>query len=61
MLRWLFLIICLCVAVYFILPKDMRPWWPKAQEEQVAEAPAEVVEETTEVVVEEAPAAETAE
>ena len=61
MLRWLFLIICLCVAVYFILPKDMRPWWPKAEVEQVAEAPAEVVEETTEVVVEEAPAAETAE
>ena len=37
MLRWLFLIICLCVAVYFILPKDMRPWWPKAEVEQVAE------------------------
>ncbi len=37
MLRWLFLLICLCVAVYFILPKDMRPWWPKAEVEQVAE------------------------
>ena len=61
MLRWLFFIIAIVVAVYFILPKEKRPFWPKAQEEQVAEAPAEVVEETTEVVVEEAPAAETAE
>lgn len=41
MLRWLFLLICLCVAVYFILPKDMRPWWPKAEVEQVEEAVAE--------------------
>ena len=46
MLRWLFLLICLCVAVYFILPKDMRPWWPKAEVEQVVEAPAETPAET---------------
>lgn len=48
MLRWLFLLICLCVAVYFILPKSMRPFWPQeAQVEEVVEtaetpeAPAE--------------------
>ena len=44
MLRWLFLLICLCVAVYFILPKDMRPFkscCQKAEVEQVVEAPAE--------------------
>lgn len=44
MLRWLFLIICLCVAVYFILPKDMRPFkscCQKAEVEEVVEAPAE--------------------
>lgn len=44
MLRWLFLIICLCVAVYFILPKDMRPFkscCQKAAVEEVVEAPAE--------------------
>jgi len=45
MLRWLFLIICLCVAVYFILPKDMRPC-SKAEVEQVEVE--EVVEETAE-------------
>ena len=45
MLRWLFLIICLCVAVYFILPKDMRPC-SKAEVEQVEIE--EVVEETAE-------------
>lgn len=45
MLRWLFLLICLCVAVYFILPKDMRPWWPKAEVEQVAETPVETTVE----------------
>jgi len=43
MLRWLFLIICLCVAVYFILPKDMRPFKSCCQK-----APVEVVEETAE-------------
>ena len=43
LLRWLFLLICLAVAVYFILPKEKRPFWPqKAEVEQVAEAPAEV-------------------
>ena len=44
MLRWLFLIICLCVAVYFILPKDMRPFkscCQKAEVEVVEEAPEE--------------------
>ena len=40
-LNWFIFAICLCVAVYFILPKDMRPWWPKAEVEQVVEAPAE--------------------
>ena len=34
LLRWIFLIICLCIAVYFILPKDMRPCC-KANVEQV--------------------------
>ena len=36
LLRWLFVIICLCVAVYFILPKDKRPC-SKAKVEQVEE------------------------
>ena len=44
MLRWLFLIICLCVAVYFILPKDMRPFKSCCQKAEVEE----VVEETAE-------------
>ena len=62
LLRWLFFIIAIAVAVYFILPKEKRPFWPqKAQEEQVVETPAEIVEETIEVVVEEAQAAEAAE
>lgn len=43
MLRWLFLLICLCVAVYFILPKDMRPFKSCCQKAEV-----EVVEETEE-------------
>ena len=43
MLRWLFLLICLCVAVYFILPKDMRPFKSCCQKAEV-----EVVEETAE-------------
>ncbi len=43
MLRWLFLIICLCVAIYFILPKDMRPFKSCCQKAEV-----EVVEETAE-------------
>ena len=42
-LRWLFLLICLCVAVYFILPKDMRPFKSCCQKAEV-----EVVEETME-------------
>ena len=37
LLRWLVVVVCVAVAVYFILPKDMRPWWPKAEVEQVAE------------------------
>lgn len=41
MLRWLFLLICLCVAVYFILPKDMRPFKSCCQKAEV-----EVVEDT---------------
>lgn len=45
MLRWLFLLICLCVAVYFILPKSMRPFWPQeAQVEEVVETAAETPE-----------------
>ncbi len=40
-LNWFIFAVCLCVAVYFILPKNMRPWWPKAETEQVVEAPAE--------------------
>ena len=44
MLRWLFLLICLCVAVYFILPKDMRPFKSCCQKAEVEE----VVEETAE-------------
>lgn len=47
MLRWLFLIICLCVAVYFILPKDMRPFKSCCQKAEV-----EVVEETAETPAE---------
>ena len=43
MLRWLFLIVCLCVAVYFILPKDMRPFKSCCQKAEV-----EVVEEAAE-------------
>ena len=40
-LNWFILAVCLCVAVYFILPKDSRPWWPKAEVENVVEAQAE--------------------
>ena len=43
LLRWLFVIICLCVAVYFILPKDKRPC-SKAKVEQVEEIQEEVME-----------------
>ena len=43
MLRWLLLIICVCVAVYFILPKDMRPFKSCCQK-----AAVEVVDETAE-------------
>ena len=42
-LNWFIFAICLCVAVYFILPKDMRPC-SKANVEQVEE----VVEEAAE-------------
>ncbi len=42
-LNWFILVICLCVAVYFILPKDMRPFKSCCQK-----APVEVVEETAE-------------
>lgn len=48
MLRWLFLLICLCVAVYFILPKDMRPFKSCCQKAEVEE----VVEETEETPAE---------
>lgn len=42
-LRWFILAICLCVAVYFILPKDMRPFKSCCQKAEV-----EVVETTEE-------------
>ena len=42
-LNWFILVICLCVAVYFILPKDMRPFKSCCQKAEV-----EVVEETAE-------------
>lgn len=42
-LNWFILAICLCVAVYFILPKDMRPFQSCCQK-----AAVEVVEETAE-------------
>ena len=42
-LNWFILVICLCVAVYFILPKDMRPFKSCCQK-----APVEVVEEQVE-------------
>ena len=38
-LRWLIVIIILAVAVYFIIPKEKRPFWP--QEAQVVEVPVE--------------------
>ena len=43
-LNWFIFAVCLCVAVYFILPKDMRPFkscCQKAAVEEVVEAPAE--------------------
>ncbi len=43
-LNWFIFAVCLCVAVYFILPKNMRPFkscCQKAEVEQVVEAPAE--------------------
>jgi hypothetical protein len=42
-LNWFIFAICLCVAVYFILPKDMRPFKSCCQK-----AAVEVVEETAE-------------
>jgi len=39
-LNWFLFVVCLCVAVYFIIPKDKRPC-SKAKCEQVVEAPAE--------------------
>lgn len=42
-LNWFILAICLCVAVYFILPKDMRPFKSCCQK-----AAVEVVEEQAE-------------
>lgn len=44
MLRWLFLLICLCVAVYFILPKDMRPFKSCCQKAEVEEVVEEIEE-----------------
>ena len=46
-LRWFLVIVCLCVAVYFIIPKDKRPSCCKAsveQVEEVVETPEEVME-----------------
>ncbi len=43
-LNWFIFAVCLCVAVYFILPKDMRPFkscCQKAAVEEVVETPAE--------------------
>ena len=40
-LNWFIFAICLCVAVYFILPKDLRPFKSCCQK-----APVEVVEDT---------------
>lgn len=42
-LNWFILVVCLCVAVYFILPKDMRPFKSCCQK-----AAVEVVEEVVE-------------
>ena len=42
-LNWFIFAVCLCVAVYFILPKDMRPFKSCCQKAEV-----EVVEETEE-------------
>lgn len=42
-LNWFIFAVCLCVAVYFILPKDMRPFKSCCQKAEV-----EVVEETAE-------------
>ena len=42
-LNWFILAVCLCVAVYFILPKDMRPFKSCCQKAEV-----EVVDETAE-------------
>ena len=42
-LNWFILVVCLCVAVYFILPKDMRPFKSCCQK-----AGVEVVEEVVE-------------
>ncbi|MBP5643359.1 MAG: hypothetical protein J6X10_03905 [Bacteroidales bacterium] len=45
LLRWFIFLVLLAVAVYFILPKNMRPWWPKeepvAEQVEQVEAPAE--------------------
>ena len=43
-LRWFLVIICLCVAVYFIIPKDKRPTCCKANVEMVENTPEEVTE-----------------
>ena len=43
LLRWLVVIICLCVAIYFIIPKDKRPCC-KANVEQVEEVVEEIAE-----------------
>ncbi len=46
-LRWFLVIVCLCVAVYFIIPKDKRPSCCKSsveQVEEVVETPEEVME-----------------
>ena len=38
-IRWFVLIVGLAAAVYFILPKDVRPFWPKEEPtEQVADS-----------------------
>ena len=43
-LRWFIIIICLCVAVYFILPKDMRPFKSCCQKAEVEVVVEEIAE-----------------
>ena len=44
-LIWIAVIIVIAVGVYFLLPKDIRPFWPEAKTGTEVEAPAETVAE----------------